>query len=141
MRIISKEFTKAEIEELGKEKYGKNWPVVYILHDEKKLMLVRQRVFLCAKQHLDNDERKQLTMIEVISDKMFNKSAALDIEAKLIEYMSSDEKYKLLNSNGGIRGHDYYDKERYDSLFKTIWAELRKKEIVENDLRVLENYL
>ncbi|NLC41296.1 MAG: DUF2075 domain-containing protein [Erysipelothrix sp.] len=140
MRIISKEFTKAEIEELGKEKYGKNWPVVYILHDEKKAYVGETTsIFVRAKQHLDNDERKQLTMIEVISDKMFNKSAALDIEAKLIEYMSSDEKYKLLNSNGGIRGHDYYDKERYDSLFKTIWAELRKKEIVENDLRVLEN--
>lgn len=92
-----------------------------------------------AKQHLDNQERKKLTTIEVISDELFNKSAVLDIEAKLIEYMSSDQKYTLLNGNRGIIGHNYYDKERYTSLFRTIWEELKKREIVGNDLRVLEN--
>lgn len=36
MRITQSEFTKNEIQKLGKQRFGRNWPVVYILHDQKE---------------------------------------------------------------------------------------------------------
>ncbi len=122
MRITQSEFTKNEIQKLGKQRFGRNQPVVYILHDQKEAYIGETTsISVRAKAHLDNQERKKLTTIDLISDELFNKSAVLDIEAKLIEYMSSDQKYTLLNGNRGIIGHNYYDKERYTSFFRTIW--------------------
>lgn len=125
---------------LKKDWYGSNWPVIYIIHNNKEAYIgettsVRNRI----KQHLDNPERRKLREIKIIADRRFNKSSTLDIESQLIEHMSSDGKYIIQNSNSGMRNHNYYQKEDYSILFEKIWEELLKHEIVQHDLRVLRN--
>lgn len=128
------------VNKIGKEPYGKNWPVVYILNNHKEAYIGETiSASSRTKQHLENEERRRLTEISIIADKRFNKSAALDIESKLIEHMSADGKYVLQNSNNGMRDHAYYEKEMYESLFREIWKELKVKNIVKHDLDILEN--
>lgn len=139
-KITEHEFTNNKIDELKNRWFGLNWPVVYILHNKKNAYVGETNsVHNRMKQHLDNGERRVLTDIKIISDKSFNKSAILDIESKLIEYMSADQVFKLQNSNHGLRDHNYYQKEVYRDLFKEIWKKLKTKKIVKNDLRILEN--
>ncbi len=140
MEIKATKFDSDSVDRLNREWYGKNWPVVYIINNNKEAYIgetgqVRSRL----KNHLANEERFALTEISIISDERFNKSAIVDIESKLIEYMSADEKYVLQNANSGLRNHDYYEKEVYENLFKELWSKLKKEELVQHDLHVLEN--
>lgn len=140
MEIKQYAFNLESASKLSDKWYGNNWPVVYIISDKKKAYIgetinVNNRM----KQHLDNESRKKLNRIDIIIDERFNKSAALDIESQLIEYMSADQQYEILNSNNGMRNHEYYEKEMYHGVFNNIWSELKRKEIVKNDLEVLRN--
>lgn len=140
MKIKEKSFDEFGLVDVGSEWYGKNWPVVYIIHDKTEAYVgettsIQSRM----KQHFDVPARRKLNQIQIVVDDTFNKSAVLDIESKLIEYMSSDQIFKLQNSNSGMRNHDYYNKGHYHDLFKLIWQELKKRRVVKHDLRVLEN--
>lgn len=140
MEISKKKFTVEQISSIKSRWYGDNWPVVYILNNSKEAYVGEtSRISSRLKQHLDNTKRMDLTHVNIIADDRFNKSAVLDIESKLIEYMSADDKYKLQNSNAGMRGHDYYEKKEYEAIFRHIWEELRRNKIVQHDLTLLEN--
>lgn len=140
MEISKKKFTVEQISSIKSRWYGDNWPVVYILNNNKEAYVGEtSRISSRLKQHLDNTKRTDLTHVNIIADDRFNKSAVLDIESKLIEYMSADDKYKLQNSNAGMRGHDYYEKKEYEAIFRHIWEELRRNKIVQHDLTLLEN--
>ncbi|MCI9041315.1 DUF2075 domain-containing protein [Dubosiella newyorkensis] len=121
--------------------FGVNWPLVYIIHNEKEAYIGETSNSLKrTKNHLDSKNKKHLKQIVLICDERFNKSAILDIEHLLIDYMNADQKYKLLNlNNGQSLDHDYYQKQLYVNMIDSIWKELRKKEIVQNELNVLRN--
>ncbi|MBN1331652.1 DUF2075 domain-containing protein [Candidatus Dojkabacteria bacterium] len=121
-------------------RYGENWPIVYILEDGKEAY-VGETNTACrrATQHYGNEERAKLKSLYIIADDEYNKSATLDIESSLIRYMSGDGKYLLQNGNSGIQESNYYDRERYQAKFETIWKELQKINIVKNDLLQIEN--
>ena len=140
MKINDISFTIEDINSLSKNKIWKNWPVVYILHNNAEAYIGETTsAYHRIKQHREKEVRKKLTEIKIITDKRFNKSAVLDIESKLIEYMSADKKFILQNINSGMRNHDYYDKKSYLSLFEEIWKQLKKKSVVQHDLQILEN--
>ncbi len=140
MKIIQRVFDIDSANELSSKWYGKNWPVVYILNNNKEAYIGETiSISNRMKQHLDNSKREGLKETSIIIDKRFNKSAILDIESKLIECMSADQKYRIQNSNSGMRNHNYYDKSIYDSIFKVVWSELRKRKIVNHDLDTLYN--
>ena len=127
MKIIQRVFDIDSANELSSKWYGKNWPVVYILNNNKEAYIGETiSISNRMKQHLDNSKREGLKETSIIIDKCFNKSAILDIESKLIECMSADQKYRIQYSNSGMRNHNYYDKSIYDSIFKVVWSELRK---------------
>lgn len=140
MKIVQKTFNKLSASELSSKWYGKNWPVVYILNNKKEAYIGETTsISSRMRQHLENPLRENLYQSSIIVDERFNKSAILDIEAKLIEYMSADQKFLIQNSNSGMRNHNYYDKPIYDSLFKSIWNALRSKKIVDQDIDVIYN--
>lgn len=140
MEIIRENFEKKTTQDLSDEKYGVNWPVVYILESETEAYVGETTsITNRLKQHLDNKDRANLQKVNIIFDEKFNKSAVLDIESKLIEYMSADKKFKLQNSNSGMRNHNYYDKEVYEAIFIEVWNELLKNKVVQNDLEMLIN--
>ncbi len=119
---------------------GKNWPVVYIINDDKEAY-IGETVSAVQRfeQHLMNPDRKKLTTVRIVSDKYFNKSVTLDLESFLISHMASDEKFSLQNGNGGLKNHAYYGKTQYASEFEKIWKALRRIGIVDHSISWIES--
>jgi DUF2075 family protein len=114
--------------------------VVYLIENGKELYVGETiRAYARARQHLDDPRRKKLKNIFVVTDSESNKSAALDVESSLIEYMVADGKYQLQNGNGGLQNHSYYDREKYTGKFETLWKELQKIGLASNDLLQIRN--
>lgn len=133
-------YSKSSLEEVKNYRFGNNWPIVYILENGKEAYIGEAgSAYRRAQQHLQNPERLKLSNFYIIADDEYNKSATLDIESSLIKYMSGDGKYLLQNANGGIQESDYYDRERYQAKFEVVWNELRKRKIVNKDLKQIEN--
>jgi DUF2075 family protein/DNA replication protein DnaC len=143
LQINKYSFDKAGAEEFSLNNFMKNsWPVVYIIKDEDlKEAYVGESTNAInrMKNHLANDERNKLKDLLVIGCDKFNKSAVLDIESNLIQYMSADKNYKLQNGNAGLVDHTYYQREQYSLLFKSIWEQLQKQNYAKNSLSRIDN--
>lgn len=133
-------FDKQGVEKIRDYKYGGNWPIVYILENGKELYVGESiSAYSRTKQHLDNKNRRMLTNVHVISDDKYNKSATLDTESSLIEYIVADGKYRIQNSNAGLQNHEYFDRERYQAKFEQLWTKLQEMKITKQDLLQLRN--
>ncbi len=133
-------FNREDFDQIKNFKFGKNWPVVYILEDKKEVYIGQTvNAYFRSKQHYENPERAKLKEIHIITDEEFNISAAFDIESWLIQYISADEKFILQNSNGGLKNHNYYDKVKYKAKFEIAWENLRQMGLVKNTLEDLKN--
>lgn len=134
-------FNELGIEEIKNISYGINWPVVYILNGEKEAYIGETiSAYKRMRQHKANNKRTRLNKVHIVYDSEFNKSATLDIEALLINYMAADQKYKLQNVTSGIgRECNYYDRDKYLAKFDNIWNALIQKGIAKHDRLFLEN--
>lgn len=132
--VSTYKYEREELAEIEKFRFGRNWPVVYILEGKNEAYIGETTdVYRRSKEHYINDKRQKLDLIHVISDEEFNKSATIDIEALLIEHIAADGKYLLQNGNIGHPNHNYYEREKYKTKFKLIWNELQNKKITIND--------
>lgn len=124
----------------GENYVGMNWPVTYIINNEKEAY-VGETIHASDRttQHLGNKDRRNLTEIRIISDDNFNKSVILDLESFLIDHMSSDEVFVLQNSNAGLRNHKYYQRSEYREEFRKIWDALRKLGLAKRSISEIEN--
>lgn len=123
------------------EKHGRNWPVVYLIHNKKELYIGEtQNAYQRIEQHLKNPNRKNLKVLNIIFDEEFNKSAILDIEQSLIHLCGADNKYKLQNIKGGqSEKHNYYQREKYINKLEKIWDELTKLGMTNNSIENIRN--
>lgn len=138
--IKSFPFDSNKFDAIKKYEYGKNWPVVYLIEDKKEIYIGETTAaYSRSKQHFENPERAKLKEIHIITDEEYNKSATLDIESSLIQYISADGKYKLQNGNEGIKNHNYFDKAKYKAKFEIIWKELQAIGIVGKELHQIRN--
>ena len=142
--LISKyTFSKDTIREISNNQFVKNqWPLIYIISSDKiKEAYVGESTNALSRMlnHLTNEERLKLSTLHLITSDKFNKSATLDIENNLIKYISADGKYKLQNGTAGLTLHNYYQKDLYFEIFKTIWIELREEKLNINALRKIDN--
>ncbi len=138
--IQSFKFNKDYFHQIREYRFGKNWPAVYIIENKKEVYVGESTsVYSRSRQHYDNPERRKLNTIHVLSDEEFNKSAALDIESWLIQYMSADGVFTLQNGNGGMQNHNYFDREKYKAKFELAWEKLRKLGLARNTLTDLKN--
>jgi uncharacterized protein len=120
--------------------FGKDWPVVYILTNKNEAYIGETvSLYNRSKQHYSAEKRRNLDWLHIITDDDFNKSAALDVESFLIQYMSADGLFKLQNGNGGLSNHNYYQKEIYKSKFDDIWEALKKEGLVLHELNKIKN--
>ncbi|MDW7661636.1 MAG: DNA/RNA helicase domain-containing protein [Bacillota bacterium] len=139
-RLTKFDFNYLALQELKTNEFGTNWPVVYILENGKEAYVGETTSAVRRmKNHLENGERKQLKTVNLITDYEFNKSVTLDLESKLIEYIAADGKYKLQNSNKGMRNHNYYNRDQYNFRFEEIWNELKSNELAINSLFDIQN--
>ena len=109
--ISSDEFN---LQSKRKRDYLNNWPIVYIIRNTNKknreayigeTTSASNRI----RQHFKNPKRLELDKISIVFDDKFNKSAILDVESFLIQYMSCI--YNLQNGNDGLKNHDFYERE------------------------------
>lgn len=133
-------FKKERFNDIRDYKFGRDWPVIYIIEGEKEAYIGETTsAFNRSKQHYDNPERKKLQRIHIIADEEYNKSATLDIESSLIQYMSADRKFLLQNGNKGLSNHGYYDREKYQAKFELLWEELKKMGLARRELLEIRN--
>ena len=133
-------FDKDKFEQIKDHKFGKNWPVVYLIEDGKEIYIGETTsAYNRFHQHYENPDRKKLSKVHLIFDEQYNKSATLDIESSLIQYIVADGKFIIQNRNDGLKNHDYYDKVRYKSKFEIAWENLREIGLVKNTLEDLKN--
>ena len=141
MQITPFPFDKAGHALLAKKKKSADWPVVYLISNDKELYIGEtQNALARFSQHLENKDRRRLKKIHVIFDEEFNKSAILDIEQNLIQLCGADRKFSLQNMNGGQScKHEYYQREKYLNKISEIWPKLRKEKLADHSLEELRN--
>ena len=145
IQIDQYEFNSKDLEKVRSLEHwgvdvGNNWPVVYVINnDDEAYIGETTSAYQRFGQHMQNKERKKLTEIRIVSDKTFNKSVVLDLEAFLIKHMASDGKYTLQNGNNGLRNHEYYNRSLYEEEFRKVWEKLRKLGVVDSTIDEIEN--
>ena len=135
------EFSQKVGSEIAAIKYGKEWPIVYIIYNEDEAY-VGETVDASIRmaQHYDNPRRRKLKNVRIIADEQFNKSAILDLEAFLISHMAADTRFKnLQNGNAGHQRHNYYQKEMYESKFAGIWRSLQRNGLAKKEIERIED--
>ncbi len=142
-------FSKDGLTDLKQNRWvKKQWPVVYFIENktatvaDKKIAYIGESAKTASrmKSHLANRRKTAvLTQVSIIGSERFNKSATLDIETSLIQYVGAEGTYQLLNGNYGQRRHHYYEQNIYKHLFKEIWDKLRGRNIVRKSLADIEN--
>lgn len=138
------DFHKDSLAKINENIWVKNqWPLVYFIqNDSKKVAYVGESTNFSSriKNHLANpDKARAFNQVSIIGSSKFNKSAALDIESKLIQYISSEGTYELHNGNYGLINHNYYQQDLYKNLFISIWDKLIENKIVSKSLQEIEN--
>jgi DUF2075 family protein len=143
VNVKSYPFNKTDIGLISNDAFARDsYPIVYILYNTDTMMAYVGESTNAIKRmnnHLVHPEKQNLKWVYIISDESFNKSAALDIESNLIQYMTASGDFKLLNGNGGVSSHNYYQKNEYFKVFKEVWSKLSFQNIRMKDLLELEN--
>src|SRR5688572_24140269 len=137
------DFNQESLVKIEKNTWVRNqWPLVYFIQNNTlKIAYVGESTNASGriKNHLANPERCKLNKISIIGSDKFNKSATLDIESKLIQYISAEGSFVLQNGNFGLVNHNYYQQDLYKNLFKEVWEKLSEKKIVTKSLTEIEN--
>ncbi|MDF1628410.1 MAG: DUF2075 domain-containing protein [Alcanivoracaceae bacterium] len=137
-------FSRERLNDLRQNAYASGcWPLVYLLSDQNEgKAYVGETADALSRlgTHLNDDAKRLLTSVHLITSERFNKSATLDIESALIKYMAADGKFSLLNGNLGLSDHNYYQREDlYSEIFKAIWDRLRRKGIAKHSIESISN--
>lgn len=139
------DFNNQSLDKINENPWVKNqWPLVYFIQNDAKpkpdaYVGESTNFSIRIKNHLANPKRAILNQISIIGSSTFNKSATLEIESKLIQYIFSEGTYNLQNGNHGLINHNYYQQDLYKNLFKVIWDKLIEKNIVSKSLEEIEN--
>lgn len=121
------------------EELIRNYPTVYIHNWEKSNKFEvyvgeSNNFFQRTQQHydeIDNDKSWQKNLkggdasLLVIAHPEFNKSLTLDIENKLIHYLSSSISVAKVHNARGNPQNKYFPCEEFDAIFTKIWKKLR----------------
>jgi uncharacterized protein len=136
-------FARKSLEVIEQNTWVRNqWPLVYFIQNEAvKIAYVGEstNAYSRIKNHLSNPERQKLSTISIIGSDKFNKSATLDIESSLIQFITAEGTYELQNANFGLANHSYYQQDLYKDLFKEVWSKLQERKIVTKSLTEIEN--
>lgn len=138
--IVKFEFKKEKFNAIRNYHFGENWPIVYMIENGQEAYVGETvNAYVRSLQHYEKPERRKLSAIHIIADEEYNKSATLDIESNLIQYLSADGRFILQNGNGGLKNHNYYDKEKYQAKFEVVWKDLKERGLVLHNIEQIRN--
>src|SRR3989344_7018183 len=133
-------FDQAGFEDIKKFPLGRDWPVVYIIENQREVYIGETTsAHSRSRQHYENEKRISLERIHIISDEEYNKSATLDLESQLIQYFSAEGTLRLQNGNKGLVNHNYYDRDRYRTKLEKDWKNLQELKLARCELSDIEN--
>lgn len=119
------------------------WPLVYFLQNQsQKVAYVGESTNALnrLRTHLATPAKAGVfKTVSIIGSDKFNKSATLDIESWLIQYLTAEGTFTLQNGNYGLVNHNYYQQDLYKLLFNEIWNKLMAKNVVSRSLTEIEN--
>lgn len=147
--IYDANFSKDSINQIDKSfsnkeeaKYILNYPTVYIVHNKNKqkyTVYVGETTNIKRRtiEHISNDpkvredweqlvESKSTEML-IIGHHHFNKSLTLDIENKLMQYLSSVDVVEKVNNRRTNQQNLYYTSDELETIFSKVWQKLRQK--------------
>ncbi|HEY9008252.1 MAG TPA: DNA/RNA helicase domain-containing protein [Ohtaekwangia sp.] len=138
------EFSKDALHKIAQNLWVKNqWPLVYLIQNlPERVAYVGESTNALSRirTHLATPKKANIfKTISIIGSDKFNKSATLDIESYLIQYLMAEGTYRVQNGNYGLINHNYYQQDLYKQLFKEIWNKLMAKKIVTKSLSEIEN--
>ncbi len=134
---------KSRLEPVGADrathaKYLLDYPTVYIQHHE---VAGKYRVYVGESsdirgrtiQHLASKSTHRAAMVTapdaemyVVGHTKFNKSLTLDIENRLMHYLTGASGVLELDNRRSNPQNDYYTREDFDRIFSQIWRQLRR---------------
>ena len=119
---------------------ARDWPVVYILNNDKEVY-VGETINAQSRlqQHLATDSKKNLKRVQIVLSSKFNKSACLDLESQLIQYLAADGAHQVLNANAGIVDGNYFDREEYRATFQDLFERLVNKGLLTRSIPEIIN--
>lgn len=124
-------------------KYLSQYPTVYIVNDKGNkanysvYIGETTNIMRRTREHLKRDSRNRedweklskskTAKMLIIGHDHFNKSLTLDIENRLMQYMSSVPKVETVHNRRSNMQSEYYTSDKLDTIFSKIWLDLRKK--------------
>lgn len=80
-------------------------------------------------QEADAEQTTDAAVTEyIIGHEHFNKSLTLDVENRLMHFMTSNTKVNKLNNRRTNAQGKYYTADEFDQIFSSIWLELHKRD-------------
>lgn len=138
LNLFEQEISKSNDDK--KKEIVMNFPIVYI-HSWKNgnqyevYVGESNNIFQRTKQHyneMKNDDEWQHNLLDenanlyIIGHEHFNKSMTMDIETRLIHYLTSVENIRIVHNGRDNPQNHYYPVEELDEIFAKIWRKLRK---------------
>lgn len=142
-------FDKPSINQFKKEyqtskfkKYILDYPTVYIVNDESKKKYdvyvgETSDIYRRTLQHINQDPntredwkslaKSSSAEMLIIGHEYFNKSLTLDIENRLMLYLSSVDNINQLYNRRSNQQNEYYTSEYFEEIFTKVWKELHQK--------------
>lgn len=123
------------------EKYLLNYPTVYIVNHSKRnkynvYVGETSDIYQRTIQHLEADKKckedwKTMSSSDdatmyIIGHEYFNKSLTLDIENRLMSYLTTVESIDTVYNRRTNPQNEYYTSEHLDTVFSQIWRKLRQ---------------
>lgn len=119
-----------------------NYPTVYVINNEMKKDTYNvyvgetSNIKVRTNQHLNNNAinedidklpNSKSSLMYIIGHKYFNKSLTLDIENKLMHYLSTVPQVDTVFNKRTNQQNKYYSFEYFEDIFSKVWQQLRKK--------------
>lgn len=80
----------------------------------------------CNKKNWQYNLNKNKADLFIIGHEHFNKSLTLDIENRLIHYLTGVENVKKVHNSRGNPQIQYYPSDEFNTIFQKIWRKLRQ---------------
>lgn len=119
-----------------------DYPTVYVINNKTKkdsyniYVGETSNIKIRTNQHLSknaiNENLEDLpnhksSLMYIIGHEYFNKSLTLDVENKLMHYLSTVDQVDIVYNRRTNQQNKYYTSEYFEDVFSKVWQELRKK--------------